>query len=93
MTQPGAYRGVHTRDSIGFAGSTGVESFSGTRFLLRLDVCVDFFPETLGGLDSQDPPLGWGIMGTPPGPMFAGTASGRKSLNSESKSGASLNKT
>jgi hypothetical protein len=85
------YHEVHTRDGIAFAGSTGVKSFSGTRFLLRLDVCVNFFPGALGGLDSQSPAVDWGIIGTPPGPMFAGTASGRKSLNSESRSGASLN--
>ena len=83
------YYEVHTRDGIAFAGSTGVGSFSGTRFLLRLDACVNFFPEALGGLDSQSPVVG--KIGTPPGPMFAGTASGRKSLNSESRSGASLN--
>ena len=82
---------VHTRDGIAFAGSTGVGSFSGTRFLLRLDACVNFFPGALGGLDSQSPPVDWGIIGIPPGPIFAGTASGRKSLNSESRSGASLN--
>ena len=75
---------------MAFAGSTGVGSFSGTRFLLRLDTCVNFFPGPLGGLDSQSPAVDWGI-DTPPGPMFAGTASGKKSLNSESRSGASLN--
>ena len=86
-------RRKHTREAVatGFGGGTGVASFSG-RFRFRLLVAAGFFAGMLGGLDSPGPHEafgGWGSIATPP--MPGGTASGKKSLNSAKRSGASLN--
>lgn len=80
-----------TRDGAGFVGGAGVGSGSGARLRLRFAAGVGFLAGALGGLDSPIPQVGGCGRIATPGPMPTGTASGRKSLNSAKRSGASLN--